>query len=138
MKSLSALQAAQWTQQCTSEKISIYEQKQPKLGKVLENKVCTWIKGHSMTKWTRRGGRCSKKCLSLSTFRVKNSHKEVCACSKMGKIVFTQSLNIPFYPFSMEITTTLVNGDFAQNGGNKITTTTEKHGPMRLRSLCAV
>ena len=38
----------------------------------------------------------------------------------------------------MEITTTLVNGDFAQNGGNKITTTTEKHGPMRLRSLCAV
>ena len=38
----------------------------------------------------------------------------------------------------MEITITLVNGDFAQNGGNKITKTTEKHGPMRLRSLCAV
>ena len=35
------------------------------------------VRGRSMTTWTRRGGRWSKKCLFLSTFRVKNVHVEI-------------------------------------------------------------
>ena len=42
--------------------------------------------GHSMTTWTRRGGRWSKKSLFLSTFRVKNVHVEVGGGQKRAKL----------------------------------------------------
>ena len=44
------------------------------------------IGGHSMTTWTRRGGRWSKKSLFLSTFRVKNVHVEVGGGQKRAKL----------------------------------------------------
>ena len=42
--------------------------------------------GHSMTTWTRRGDRWSKKYLFLSTFRVKNVHVEVGGGQKRAKL----------------------------------------------------
>ena len=41
---------------------------------------------NSMTMWTRRGGRWSKKSLFLSTFRVKNVHVEVGGGQKRSKL----------------------------------------------------
>ena len=53
------------------------------MGKVLENKVCTWIKGHSMTKWTRRGGRCRcpRSGLKIPTKRYAHAQKWAKLCS---------------------------------------------------------
>ena len=42
--------------------------------------------GHSMTTWTRRGARWSKKYLFLSTFRVKNVQVEVGGGQKKAKL----------------------------------------------------
>ena len=44
------------------------------------------VRGHSMTTWTRRGGRWSKKSLFLSTFRVKNVRVEVSGGQKRAKL----------------------------------------------------
>ena len=51
-----------------------------------EVKFIICIRGHSMTTWTKRGGRWFKKSLFLSTFRVKNVHVEVGSGQKRAKL----------------------------------------------------
>ena len=48
------------------------------------NSYIIW--GHSMTTWTRIGGRWSKKILFLSTFRVKNDHVDIGGGQKRAKL----------------------------------------------------
>ena len=46
--------------------------------------------GHSITTWTRKGGRWSKKYLFLSTFKVKNVHVGVGGGQKRAKCPHAQ------------------------------------------------
>ena len=56
-----------------------------KMPKIIDD-IFLMLGGHSMTTWTRRGGRWSKKCIFLSMFRVKNVQVEVGGGQKRAKL----------------------------------------------------